>query len=44
MSKVSSINRVLEIIETISYAPKPLSPFEISQILDIPKPTIVNPQ
>ncbi|NYR09940.1 IclR family transcriptional regulator [Psychrobacter sp. BI730] len=39
MSKVSSINRVLEIIETISYAPKPLSPFEISQILDIPKPT-----
>ncbi|MGM8887860.1 helix-turn-helix domain-containing protein, partial [Psychrobacter sp. 1U2] len=39
MSKVSSITRVLEIVEIISYAPKPLSPLEISQILDIPKPT-----
>ncbi|AMN67288.1 MULTISPECIES: IclR family transcriptional regulator [unclassified Psychrobacter] len=40
MPKVSSITRVLEIIETISYAPKPISPLELSQELDIPKPTI----
>ncbi|MDN3398918.1 IclR family transcriptional regulator [Psychrobacter sp. APC 3426] len=40
MPKVSSITRVLEIIEAISYASKPLSPLELSQELDIPKPTI----
>lgn len=40
MPKVSSITRVLEIIEKISYAPKPISPLELSQELDIPKPTI----
>ena len=40
MPKVSSITRVLEIIEAVSYAPKPISPLELSQTLDIPKPTI----
>lgn len=40
MPKVSSITRVLEIIEAVSYAAKPLSPLELSQELDIPKPTI----
>ncbi|MGP5132662.1 MULTISPECIES: IclR family transcriptional regulator [Psychrobacter] len=40
MPKVSSITRVLEIIEAVSYASKPLSPLELSQELDIPKPTI----
>ncbi len=40
MPKVSSITRVLEIIEAVSYAPKPISPLELSQDLDIPKPTI----
>lgn len=40
MPKVSSITRVLEIIEAVSYAPKPISPLELSQELDIPKPTI----
>ncbi len=40
MPKVSSITRVLEIIEAVSYAPKPVSPLELSQTLDIPKPTI----
>ncbi len=40
MPKVSSITRVLEIIEAVSYAPKPISPLELSQVLDIPKPTI----
>lgn len=40
MPKVSSITRVLEIIEAVSYAPKPLSPLELSKDLDIPKPTI----
>ncbi len=40
MPKVSSITRVLEIIEAVSYAPKPISPLELSQALDIPKPTI----
>lgn len=40
MPKVSSITRVLQIIEAVSYAPKPLSPLELSQELDIPKPTI----
>jgi len=38
MPKVSSITRVLEIIEAVSYASKPLSPRELSQELDIPKP------
>ncbi|KAA0915703.1 IclR family transcriptional regulator [Psychrobacter sp. ANT_WB68] len=40
MPKVSSITRVLEIIEAVSYASQPLSPLELSQKLDIPKPTI----
>ena len=40
MPKVSSITRVLEIVEAVSYAIKPLSPLELSQQLDIPKPTI----
>ncbi len=40
MPKVSSITRVLEIIEAVSYAPKPVSPLELSQMLGIPKPTI----
>lgn len=40
MPKVSSITRVLEIIEAVSYAPKPISPLELSIELDIPKPTI----
>lgn len=40
MPKVSSITRVLEIIEAVSHAPKPISPLELSQDLDIPKPTI----
>ncbi|MBF0658039.1 IclR family transcriptional regulator [Psychrobacter sp. NG25] len=40
MPKVSSITRVLEIIEAVSYASKPLSPLELSQELDIPKPTM----
>ena len=35
MPKVSSITRVLEIIEAVSYASKPLSPLELSQELDI---------
>ncbi|WP_131669135.1 IclR family transcriptional regulator [Psychrobacter pygoscelis] len=40
MPKVSSITRVLQIIEAVSYAPKPLTPLELAQELDIPKPTI----
>ena len=40
MAKVSSITRVLEIVEAVSYAAKPVSPLELSQELDIPKPTI----
>lgn len=40
MPKVSSITRVLEIIEAVSYSSKPVSPLELSQMLDIPKPTI----
>jgi DNA-binding IclR family transcriptional regulator len=38
--KGSSITRVLEIIETVSCTEKPLSPAELSEILDIPKPSI----
>ena len=40
MPKVSSITRVLEIVEAVSYAQRPLSPLELSKDLDIPKPTI----
>ena len=40
MAKVSSITRVLQIIEAVSYAAKPITPLELSQQLDIPKPTI----
>ncbi|WP_019672393.1 IclR family transcriptional regulator [Psychrobacter lutiphocae] len=40
MPKVSSITRVLRIIEAVSYAAKPITPLELSQELDIPKPTV----
>lgn len=40
MPKVSSITRVLQIIEAVSYSAKPITPLELSQDLDIPKPTI----
>lgn len=40
MPKVSSITRVLHIIEAVSYADKPMTPLLLSQELDIPKPTI----
>ncbi|PNK60454.1 IclR family transcriptional regulator [Psychrobacter sp. FDAARGOS_221] len=40
MPKVSSITRVLHIIEAVSYAAKPMTPLELSQELDIPKPTV----
>jgi len=40
MSKVSSITRVLEIIEAVSYASKPITPLELSKELRIPKPTV----
>lgn len=38
--KGSSITRVLEIIEAISSAERPMSPAELSFLLDIPKPSI----
>lgn len=38
--KGSSITRVLEIIEAISRAERPMSPAELSHLLDIPKPSI----
>ncbi|MGB0732278.1 MAG: IclR family transcriptional regulator [Pontibacterium sp.] len=38
--KGSSIARVLEIIETVAHADHPLSPADISDILDIPKPSV----
>lgn len=38
--KGSSITRVLEIIEAISRAERPISPAELTFLLDIPKPTI----
>lgn len=38
--KGSSITRVLEIIEAISHAERPMSPAELAFILDIPKPSI----
>ncbi|WP_296402528.1 IclR family transcriptional regulator [Psychrobacter sp.] len=40
MAKVSSITRVLQIIEAVSYSATPTTPLELSQQLDIPKPTI----
>lgn len=40
MPKVSSISRVLQIIEAVAYAPKPITPLELSTELNIPKPTI----
>lgn len=40
MPKVSSITRVLQIIEAVSYAPKPITPLDLALELDIPKPTI----
>lgn len=39
-AKGSSITRVLEIIEAISTAQRPLSPLDLSVILDIPKPSV----
>ncbi|WP_420555227.1 IclR family transcriptional regulator [Neptuniibacter marinus] len=38
--KGSSIARVLEIIEAVSKAERPLSPADLSLLLDIPKPSI----
>ena len=38
--KGSSITRVLEIIEAISRAERPMSPAELAFLLDIPKPSI----
>jgi IclR family acetate operon transcriptional repressor len=38
--KGSSITRVLEIIEAISRAERPMSPTELAFLLDIPKPSI----
>ncbi|MFT5719818.1 MAG: IclR family acetate operon transcriptional repressor [Motiliproteus sp.] len=38
--KGSSITRVLEIIDAVSRAERPMSPTELSFILDIPKPSI----
>lgn len=40
MARVSSITRVLQIIEAVSAAQRPLSPLDLSEILDIPKPTM----
>ncbi len=40
MSRVSSITRVLQIIEAVSSAKRPLTPLDLSEILDIPKPTM----
>ena len=40
MARVSSITRVLKIIEAVSAAQRPLSPLDLSEILDIPKPTM----
>lgn len=38
--KGSSITRVLEIIEAISVAERPLVPADLAQMLDIPKPSV----
>ena len=38
--KGSSITRVLEIIEAVSRAERPMSPTELSFLLDIPKPSV----
>lgn len=38
--KGSSITRVLEIIEAVSKAERPMSPAELAFVLDIPKPSI----
>lgn len=40
MARVSSITRVLQIIEAVSTASRPLSPLDLSQMLDIPKPSM----
>lgn len=40
MARVSSITRVLQIIETVSAANRPLTPLDLSEILDIPKPSM----
>ena len=40
MARVSSITRVLQIVEAVSAAQRPLSPLDLSEILDIPKPTM----
>ena len=40
MARVSSITRVLQIIEAVSAASRPLSPLDLSQMLDIPKPSM----
>lgn len=40
MARVSSITRVLQIIEAVSAANRPLTPLDLSEILAIPKPTV----
>lgn len=40
MARVSSITRVLQIIEAVSSASRPLTPLDLSEILEIPKPTM----
>lgn len=40
MARVSSITRVLQIIEAVSTANRPLTPLDLSEILGIPKPTM----
>ena len=38
--KGSSVTRALEIIEAVAQAERPLSPADISLLLDIPKPSV----
>ncbi len=40
MARVSSITRVLQIIEAVSAANRPLTPLDLSEMLNIPKPTM----
>ncbi|MFW2176243.1 MULTISPECIES: IclR family transcriptional regulator [unclassified Moraxella] len=40
MARVSSITRVLQIIEAVSSANRPLTPLDLSEMLEIPKPTM----
>lgn len=38
--KGSSVERVLQIVETVAQSPYPLSPGDLSNLLDIPKPSV----